>query len=482
LPERELPPLWLALVPLAVLVALVAGVVAVFGSDSLSGASQVALLLASGCCLSVGFATGHVTWRDFERQLEGKVASVSQAFVILLFIGALSGAWMISGVVPLLICYGMEVMHPLWFLVSSCFICAVVSVLTGSSWTTIATIGVALMGIGQALGFGEGWIAGAIISGAYFGDKISPMSDTTVLASSVIGTPLFTHIRYMMLTTVPTFLITLAVFTVAGFLHNAQGAQDGALVQHALRSTFNLSPWLLAVPVVTGLMIARRLPSAVVLFLGALVACGFALAFQDRLLDQIGGEGFGTLVRRFRGIMVTVYGSTAIDTGVPALNDLVATRGMSGMLGTIWLIMCALIFGAAMDATRMLQRIMQTLLRLARGVTSLVASTAFTGFFLNLFTADQYLSILLTGNMFAKAYDEKGLERRLLSRTAEDSATVTSVLVPWNTCGMAQSSVLGVSTFAYAPYCFFNLLSPLMTIFVAFTGWHIVKSPQRKES
>ncbi len=374
---------------------------------------------------------------------------------------------MVSGVVPLLIYHGMNILHPAWFLVSACIICAVVSVMTGSSWTTIATIGIALLGIGKAQGFDEGWIAGAIISGAYFGDKISPLSDTTVLASSTVGTPLFTHIRYMMFTTVPTFTITLIIFALVGLMQGAQGDSDVAEVQLALSQTFNLSPWLFIVPVLTALMIARRMPSIAVLFLATLIACLAAVLTQGELLDQIAGDDLEGLARRFKGTMIVVYGSTSLDTGIESLNDLVATRGMSGMMGTIWLILCATIFGAAMTVTRMVDSIMEGILHMVRGVVSLVASTAFVGFFFNVVTADQYLSIILTGNMFADAYRKRGLQPRLLSRTAEDSATVTSVLIPWNTCGMTQSSVLGVATIAYLPYCFFNYLSPLMTILVA---------------
>lgn len=461
------PSIYIACVPLVVLVALIACVVSVFGDDSLSGASQVALLIATACCVGIGLLCGYCKWNDFETVVGEKISGISSAIIILLLIGALGGAWMVSGVVPLLIYHGMTILHPTWFLVSACVICAVVSLMTGSSWTTIATIGIALLGIGKAQGFEEGWIAGAIISGAYFGDKISPLSDTTVLASSTVGTPLFTHIRYMLFTTVPTFCITLVIFAVVGVVQGAQGQSDVEEVRAALSHTFTLSPWLFLVPVVTAAMIARRMPSIAVLFLATLIACIAAVLSQAELLDQIAGNDYEGLARRFKGTMIIVYGSTSLDTGVESLNNLVATRGMSGMMGTIWLILCATVFGAAMTVTRMIDSIMVGILRLVHGVVSLVASTAFVGFFFNVVTADQYLSIILTGNMFRDAYQKRGLQSRLLSRAAEDSATVTSVLIPWNTCGMTQSSVLGVSTLAYLPFCFFNYLSPLMTILVA---------------
>ncbi|MBQ2301407.1 MAG: Na+/H+ antiporter NhaC [Bacteroidaceae bacterium] len=464
---KRLPPLWLSCVPLALLVALIACVVSIFGDETLAGASQLALLVATASCVSIGIVTNLISWNDFERAVSDKVGGVSSAIIILLLIGALGGAWMVSGVVPTIIYYGMEIMSPKWFLVSACLICSLVSVLTGSSWTTIATIGVALMGIGKALGFSEAWIAGAVISGAYFGDKMSPMSDTTVLASSTVGTPLFTHIRYMLYTTVPTYFITLTIFTVVGLGQGEMVTSHVATVQHGLQQTFIISPWLILVPVLTFVLILMRLPSMVVLFLATLLGVVAAVLCQTHLLDQVAGITHEGIAQRIRGAFIIVYGSTDLDTGMPELNDLVATKGMAGMLNTIWIILCAMAFGAAMTATRMLESIMQALLRLVRGTVSLVASTAFSGMFLNIVSADQYLSIILTATMFGDTYKKNGYESRLLSRTCEDSATVTSVLIPWNTCGMTQASVLGVSTLVYAPYCFFCYLSPIVTILVA---------------
>ena len=464
---KRLPPLWLSCVPLALLVALIACVVSIFGDETLAGASQLALLVATASCVSIGIVTNLISWNDFERAVSDKVGGVSSAIIILLLIGALGGAWMVSGVVPTIIYYGMEIMSPKWFLVSACLICSLVSVLTGSSWTTIATIGVALMGIGKALGFSEAWIAGAVISGAYFGDKMSPMSDTTVLASSTVGTPLFTHIRYMLYTTVPTYFITLTIFTVVGLGQGEMVTSHVATVQHGLQQTFIISPWLILVPVLTFVLILMRLPSMVVLFLATLLGVVAAVLCQTHLLDQVAGITHEGIAQRIRGAFIIVYGSTDLDTGIPELNDLVATKGMAGMLNTIWIILCAMAFGAAMTATRMLESIMQALLRLVRGTVSLVASTAFSGMFLNIVSADQYLSIILTATMFGDTYKKNGYESCLLSRTCEDSATVTSVLIPWNTCGMTQASVLGVSTLVYAPYCFFCYLSPIVTILVA---------------
>lgn len=477
---KKLPPLWMSMVPLVILVALIAFVVSVFGDESLSGASQVALIFASAFCVAMGMIGGYLTFDDFEKAVSNNITSVSNAIIILLLIGAIGGVWMVSGVVPTMIYYGLQIISPQWFLVSACLICAFVSVMTGSSWTTIATIGVALMSIGHALGFSDGWVAGAIISGAYFGDKVSPLSDTTVMASSTVGTPLFEHIHYLMYTTIPTFTITLIIFVFVGIMHQTMGHGGVETVRCALSQTFNLSPWLLLVPLITGIMIAKKLPSIFILFLAVVLACIAAVIAQRHVIYEVAGhDGIDGL---FRGVFMSIYDVTGIQTGDEALNTLVATRGMSGMLSTIWLIICAMVFGGAMTASHMLESIMFSIRRLAHNRTTMVGSTAFTGVFLNLTASDQYLSIILTSSMYKDLYQKHGYESRLLSRTCEDSATVTSVLVPWNSCGMTQSSILGVSTLVYLPYCFFNLLSPLMSLFVAALGWKIIRNKPTKVS
>ena len=458
-------PIWLALTPLVLLMVMLVFTVRAFGDESLGGPSQIVMLAASAVCCVIGIWGGKVRWREFENHIAKSISQVSSAMVILLFIGALGGAWMVSGVVPMMIYYGLDVIHPSVFLVSTCVISAVVSVMTGSSWTTIATIGVALMGIGKAQGFDEGWIAGAIISGAYFGDKVSPLSDTTVLASSVCRVNLFAHIRFMMITTIPSFLIALSVFLVAGFSHTAVDNGHLAACQEAITGRFNISIWLLVVPVATVVMIAKRLPALVTMFASTLLGVVFALLFQAGIVAEIAD---GDL---FRGAMRAVYGSTAIQTSNPMLDQLVATRGMEGMLSTVWLILCAMCFGATMTAGGMTAGITRLFIRFAHGRISTVGSTVATGLVLNNTVADQYMGILLSCNVFREIYDKNGLEPRLLSRATEDSVTVTSVLVPWNTCGMTQSTVLGVATLTYLPYCFFNILSPLMSIVVAATGF-----------
>lgn len=469
------PSAFLSLLPLIVLVLMLVATVRAYGSNSLSGASQVTLLAVSAFCVLIGMCFLKVSWKKFEEAIVFNITNVATAVIILLLIGALSGAWMVSGVVPSLIYYGVQIIHPDVFLVSSCIISAMVSVMTGSSWTTIATIGIALMGIGRAQGFDDGWIAGAIISGAYFGDKISPLSDTTVLASGSVNVPLFQHIRYMVITTLPSIVIASVVFFVVGLMFEGSDTGEIAAFSQALSGRFNITPWLLAVPVLTGIMIAKRWPPIITLFLSTLLAVVFALVFQSDVLGEIAD---GDL---FKGAMQSVYGSTSIPTDSQLLTDLVATRGMAGMMGTIWLILCAMCFGGTMEAGGMVRGITQLFVRMIRGRTSLVSATACSGLMLNLAVADQYICVLLTGNMFKRIYDRQGYERRLLSRTTEDSVTVTSVLVPWNTCGMTQSTVLGVPTLTYLPYCIFNLVSPLVSICVAALGYKIFRVGEKKE-
>lgn len=478
----KIPSPLLSLVPILVLVALLFVTIRTFGSDALSGASQVVLLTATAVCSLIAMGYSKVRWKTIELAMINNITGVATALIILLIIGALSGSWIISGVVPTLIYYGVQIIHPSFFLASTCIICAIVSVMTGSSWTTIATIGIALLGIGQAQGFPEGWIAGAIISGAYFGDKISPLSETTVLAASVTDTPLFKHIKYMLITTVPSMLITLTIFTIAGFAHEATATDQIAQYTTALKETFHISFWLLIVPVVTGILIARRVPSIITLFISTTLAGVFALIFQPNLLQEISGMPVQDMQSQFKGLLMTFYGSTQVETGNADLNDLVSTRGMGGMMNTIWLIICAMCFGGAMTASGMLGSITSVFLRFMKRTVGLVSSTVASGLFLNICTADQYISIILTGNMFKDIYQKKGYDSCLLSRTTEDSVTVTSVLVPWNTCGMTQATILGVATITYLPYCFFNLISPLMSITVAAIGYKIKRINEKTES
>ena len=467
---QRMPSPFISFLPIALLMGLLYFTISNFGSDSLSGGSQISLLLTSAFCAFLGMTFYRTPWKDFEHAIVNNISGVSTALIILLIIGALSGIWMISGVVPTLIYYGINIIHPDFFLASSCIICILVSVMTGSSWTTIATIGIALMGIGKAQGFDEGIIAGAIISGAYFGDKISPLSETTILASSVTETPLFTHIRYMMITTIPSIVITLILFCVLGFTSADYNPEQMATFSAGLEARFNITPWLLIVPIVTGILIARKVPSIITLTISTMLAAIAALIFQPEILSELADNG-----KMLKGLMTACYGSTNLTTPSESLTELVATRGMAGMINTVWLILCAMCFGGAMTASGMLGSITSVFVRFVRNRLTLVSSTVFSGLFLNVATADQYISIILTGSMFGNVYKKEGYESRLLSRSTEDAVTVTSVLIPWNSCGMTQATVLNVPTLVYLPYCFFNIISPIMSILVASVGYKIFK-------
>ncbi len=471
--SAKLPSAWIAVLPLAVLTLLLYVVIRGFGGDAINGGSQIALLSATSVCVMLSMGIYRCRWAVLEDAIIDNIRSSASAIIILLLIGAIAGTWMISGVVPTMIYYGLRILHPSFFLVASCVICAGVSLMTGSSWTTIATIGVALMGIGEAMGFPEGWVAGAIISGAYFGDKLSLLSDTTVLASSTVGVPIFEHIRYMLYTTIPSFLVALAVFSVAGLTLSHGGGAHAELYADALGATFRISPWLLAVPLLTGVLIVRKLPAIITLFVAVVLACVAMLVAQPEIVARVAGVGALDFMSGFRGVLMSCFGPTAIATGTPQLDELVATRGMAGMLNTVWLIICAMCFGGVMTGSGMLRSLTAIFLGFVRRTFSAVASTVGAGIFFNLCTADQYISIILSGRLFRELYAERGLEERLLSRSVEDSATVCSVLIPWNSCGMTQATVLGVSTFVYMPYCVFNIVSPLMSLAVAAVGWKI---------
>lgn len=466
--------------PLVFLAVLLVVVIHFFGSDSLEGGSQVALLLSAGLAIAIGIFGYGQSWKSFEKSIDDCFSSVATSILILLLIGAVAGSWMISGIVPTLVCYGLQIISPRIFLFASCAIAAAVALMTGSSWTTIATIGVALMAIGTALGFSPGWTAGAIISGAYFGDKVSPLSDTTVLASSSSGTDLFTHIRYMMFTTVPSISIALVVFLVASLMHNPDAVPSTAEYSDALRSTFRISPLLLIVPIFTFFLIIKKVPAILTLMVSAFVAGLAALLFQPGIVASIGGSDVISTGACIKGMMMSWFAGTSVDTGSELVNTLTATRGMGGMLNTVFLIICAVTFGAAMTGSGMFQGITEALTRHIRRRVPSVAATVTTGIVSNVITADQYLSIILSASLFKDLYRKNSLESRLLSRSVEDSATVCSVLIPWNSCGMTQATVLGVATVVYFPYCIFNIVSPQMSILVAAIGSR--KKPQVSKS
>ncbi len=472
---KKEPSFWVSIVPIVLLAALLAVVIYLKGADALDGGSQFALILSTAVAAALAMGIYGTSWETLEKSIAKNIFSSSASILIFLFIGAIAGTWMISGVVPTLICYGLQILHPAVFLVSACVICAIVSVVTGSSWTTCATIGVALMGIGYSNGFPEWWTAGAVISGAYFGDKMSALSDTTVLAASTAKVKLFDHIRYMMYTTVPSFAIALVIYIVAGIcMYDSNNAMSSELVD-ALHQNFNISPWLLIVPIFTFTLIAFKVSALVTLFLSMVAASVAMLIFQPSLVAQIGGGELLDFKTAVLGILTSCCNSTAIDTGNEVLNSLVSTRGMGGAMNVIWLVLTAMCFGGVMVGSGMMGAITRTLLKGVKSVTGAVSATVFSGIFFNCCTGDQFMSIILACDLNKASFDKLGVDRRVLSRATEDSATVTSVLIPWNTCGVVQSMVLGVPTLLFLPFCFFNLLSPLMSIIVAKLNYKILR-------
>lgn len=467
-------PLSIALLPIGFLMVLLSLNVYFYGDDSLSGSNQMALILAAALTTLLSSTRG-VKWLVILDGIGKSVSSALPALIILLLIGALAGTWLISGIVPAMIYYGLQVVNPTYFLVAACVVSAIISLASGSSWSTIATIGIALLGIGKAIGMSEAMVAGAVISGAYFGDKMSPLSDTTNLAPAMAGTDLVSHIRYMSYTTIPSITITLIIFLFLGFNidSNAQ-ATDIAVINEALQSAFDINPWLFSVPAIVILLIVKKVPAIPALLAGTLLGAAAALIFQSNIIIELGGNN-DYFQASYMTIMNAMSTSININTSDPMINDLLSTGGMYGMLNTVWLIICAMCFGGAMEASGFLSRISNELLRFVSNSASLVATTSGTCIFFNLTASDQYLAIVVPGRMFADSYKDKKLAPENLSRTLEDTGTVTSVLVPWNTCGATQSGVLGVATLAYLPFCFFNIISPIMTVLYAYLGIKIKK-------
>ena len=395
--------------------------------------------------------------------------SVAGAILILLFVGALAGTWLASGIIPAMIYYGLTILHPSIFLPSCIIICAIISLATGSSWTTSATVGIALIGIGKALGLPPGMIAGAVISGAYFGDKLSPLSDTTNLAPAMSGGDLFTHIKYMTLTTVPSIIITILVFVMLGFFQEQKGNADILTLLNQIELKFKINYWLFIVPAFVVFLISRKTPPLIALFSGTILGAVFALIFQPDIILELSGEKIYNFSSAYRGVLNAITIGSQIETDNKLLYELFSSGGMKGMLDTIWLIICAMVFGGIMEAIGALSSITNTLLSWAKNTFQLFASTVATCLTINLTASDQYLAIVIPGRMFSKAYQDRNLAPENLSRTLEDSGTVTSALIPWNTCGAYQASVLNVSVADYFIYAVFNWISPFITLFyVAF--------------
>ncbi len=460
-----------ALSPLIFLVVALVFNVQLYGDRSLEGSNQLILLASAGiAALLTPKSRKNLLWKG----IETTISDSSKAILILLMVGALAGAWMVSGIIPTLIVFGLKILSPKTFLVAAALLSALVSLATGSSWSTSATIGIALMGIGQSLGLPAGWIAGAVVSGAYFGDKMSPVSDTTNIAATMAGAELTDHIRHMIWTSGPAILIAFLVFGIKGLSANEVGdLSQVTQITELLNAKFTISPWLMLVPLASIALIVLKVDALAAMGLGTLAGVLAANLVQPQIIAEIAGHHGPSAW--YEGSMQALYGSSQISIEHPVLSELLKSKGMSGMLGTVWLILCALTFGGIMDAAGFLSTLTQALLRFARGTAGLIGATLASCGILNLTASDQYLAIVVPGRMFKKAYEDQGLKPENLSRALEDSGTVTSALVPWNTCGAYQSSVLGVATGDYFMYAIFNWTSPLISMLLALTGWKITK-------
>jgi NhaC family Na+:H+ antiporter len=482
--DKKIPYL-LALSPILFLIVLLSFNVVMY-NNAIGGSNQLALLFSGALAAIIGICYGS-KWNDIIEGISNSIKSIVPAIIMLLLIGSLAGTWLISGVIPTMIYYGLQILNPTIFLFATAIITAIVSLATGSSWSTIATVGIALLGIGTAIGLPVGLIGGAIISGAYFGDKMSPLSETTNMAAAISGVDLFDHIKYMMYTTVPSFIITLILFLGIGFYFTTDISSEQIEKALGVISTkFVISPWLFLVPIAVIAMIIKKVAAIPALFFGTLLGGVFAILFQPEIVIEVSGASINSISSYYMGVINSMIGDinfTAVNASINDIfnvaeadrSDLLKSGGMYGMLNTLLLIFCAMTFSGSIESTGLLRRIAEPIVKYAQNTGSLIATTACTCIFFNITTSDQYMSIIVPGRMFADTYTEKGLAPENLSRTLEDSGTVTSVLIPWNSCGAAQSAVLGVATLAYLPFCFFNLISPLMTIAYGYFGIKIKK-------
>lgn len=469
------PTLFIALIPVIILVLIISVGVHLFGDELTSGPSQIALITAAVVGTLIALFYLKVPWEKLEESILDNLSKTGSAIFILLMIGALTASWILSGVVPTMIYYGLKIIHPSVFLFVIFMFTGFISLMAGSSWTTIGTIGVAMLSAGQIIGFHAGWLAGAIISGAYLGDKLSPLSDTTNLSSSIAGVNIYKHIKYLLITNIPTFIIAAVLFAIAGFLIPTDSNLNVEEQCAQIAGTFNISLWLLLIPCFTIFLIYKKLSPMITLFLSAIMGTVVALFAQPDIIAQISPYPADSLKTFIYAPLKMLSSQVHIETGNEMLNRLASTQGMAGMLNTIWLILCVVVFGGVMEAGGYINVVTKKMAGLMRNATSLVASTIGTCIFCNITLSDQYMSILIPGKMFSKAYKDKGFEPELLSRSLEDSATVTSVLIPWNTCAVVQSSVLGVPTLVYLPYCFLNILSPFISIIIVALGYKVTQ-------
>ncbi len=463
-----------SLIPVLLLIGLLVVNIIIFKDEATGGPNQLALLIAGLVTVGIGRFHLKVPYKAMEDQIVASIGLATQACLILLVVGSLIGLWILGGVVPTMIYYGLSIINPNFFLPVACLTCALVSISTGTSWGTTGTVGVALIGIGSTLGIPLGMVAGAVISGAYFGDKMSPLSDTTNLAPAMAGTDLFTHIRHMTYTSGPAIVLALVGFSVLSLTYRGSGATPEEInnTLSMLASQFNISGALLIVPLAVVVLVFMRMPALPAIFLGAVFGALAAVVFQPELLEGLTG-GAMTPAGVYRQIIEVAFGGYTSETGDVVMDSLLSRGGMASMLATVWLILMAMVMGGALEGTGMLAALAGALLRAVSGAGSLIGSTLASCILLNMTAADQYLAIVVPGRMFRQAYDDYGLHPKNLSRALEDSGTVTSVLVPWNSGGAYNSGVLGVATLSYLPFCFFNLLSPLVSLFLAVTNWTI---------
>lgn len=472
----RVPSLLQSLIPVVFLIVMLAGAVYLFGDGSSGGPSQIALILSAGVGIIVGLRNGY-TWAALEKGIVHGISLALGAILILLVVGSLIGSWILAGIVPTMIYYGLSLLTPALFFAAACLICCVVSLATGSSWTTAGTVGVALIGIAAAQNLNPGLAAGAVVSGAYFGDKMSPLSDTTNLAPAMAGTDLFTHIRHMAWTTTPSITIAVILFAVIGLNAAAPTQTAGVeVIQQALRAQFEIGPHLLIPMVIVLGLVIMKMPAFPALLIGALVGCLFAVIFQQQaVLTYVAQPELSRGAALVKGAWMSLFDGFKLTSGNVALDDLLSRGGMSSMLSTVWLIVAAMMFGAVMETTGMLQRLAASILTTVSGAGSLIAATLVTSFGMNVVASDQYIAIVLPGRMFRAEYKRRGLHPKNLSRALEDAGTLTSPLVPWNTCGAFMATTLGVATFTYAPYAFFNLINPVVSAIYGFTGFTIEK-------
>ena len=468
--SKKIIPLQIAILPLIFLVTLLSfnlyANVFIYDADPLAGSSQFILILSGAFAAMIGNLY-NVSYKDVVNSISNSIISVTPALIILLWVGALAGTWMISGIIPSMVYYGLKILDPNIFLPACIIICSIISVATGSSWTTSATVGIALVGIGKALEIPAGMVGGAVIAGAYFGDKLSPLSDTTNLAAAVSKVDLFKHIKYLTYTTIPSISITLIVFIILGINQSSNGVTDNSFLINTIENTFNISLILFIVPIIVLIMIVKKTPPIKALTVGTLLGALFAILFQPQIINELSDSSNNSIITSYKVLIDTITSNVSITTESEILNELFSTGGMIGMLNTIFLVMATMIFGGSMDAIGAIKSISKALLNLADNIFKLFASTVASCLALNLTASDQYLSIVVSGKMFEKAFEDKGLAPENLSRTLEDSATVTSALIPWNSCGAYHSSVLGVSVGEYFIYAIFNWISPLMTLIYA---------------